>query len=114
MGVEVFWRIVDFPLQFYSNSWTGREIEKVCYKNSPKGDDIGFDIKQLLFTTAHVRNLYNNTLEKAQAENSDILLFVVFCFLCTYDGVHCWINLSFYTNMDKPDLSTYLYLNAVF
>lgn len=38
----------DSPLQFYRpESRTRREIEKLCYKNSPTGDDISY-IKQLL------------------------------------------------------------------
>lgn len=80
--MKSFWRIVDFPLQFYSNSWTGREIEKVCYKNSPKGDDIASDIKQLLFTTAHVRNSYNNTLEEEEYIRFDRKLYTRFFLLC--------------------------------
>lgn len=38
--------IADFPLRFYCATRTGREIEKVCYKNSPRGTDISY-MKQL-------------------------------------------------------------------
>ena len=32
--------IADFPLQFYCEPRTEREIEKVCYKNGPRGGRI--------------------------------------------------------------------------
>lgn len=55
-------RIVDFPLQFYCATRTEREIEKVCYKNSPAGDHISY-VKQLPAMQEPVQsNLYDMLL----------------------------------------------------